>query len=578
MARNKLFSWKKSRMFPGRRGKSRREPLPQDEDETWAVSTAASESGGSANSAVPRKDSTSVLQHTRVLHQVVLEDCNESRNSFSSHQIRQNSTDSSSLTQRQPPSIGELEGPIEESFECVYQEEGDARVVTVTSMPESTTPSPLTHVIGEDRPASPSVLPESQVMRCACGPAAVALPSLSPPDWPQAPLLLRPKPNGGTKVLGIRWDGTSDYLWKPGQETTWWKVLEKSWETADRKTNPSEEPPKGEAVCDTSNGPATGPTSCPYTVILPINNGTEAPGKSLVVDFESRFFRGTFLLQLKNAKGTTRPGENKVGFFEENEPLRYRAQIRGQFTRRIPFYNLVTGTHLDRPCGKLPPKWVTWTAMKVLHFFAPQLQANLEPSVEHPHVVTPLGSAPRTIILEKALSSIEGESGMDGIDMGFLMATERAEPTKADGSILGRPNPIVDSLERARYRKKQLDKWYMARTEEPCTRLDQVYTFGFLQHLFDYQNFSLDAGNFSVVDMLNGQPLQFMAQVSAPPGKRRRRRRKRDPSDRPSSPTGEGLPEGGVAPLGPETALWAFEIWHESLWADAQAAHAQATA
>jgi hypothetical protein len=69
----------------------------------------------------------------------------------------------------------------------------------------------------------------------------------------------------------------------------------------------------------------------------------------------------------------------------------------------------------------------------------------------------------------------------------------------------------------------------------------------FLQHLFDYQKFSIDLGNIlhaNIQDLLDdGQLLQIMA-----------------------AHTNTNTTNGGDDPL----PLWSFEIWNESLLKDAK--------
>lgn len=364
---------------------------------------------------------------------------------------------------------------------------------------------------------------------CTCSQTRLHYPHLRPSEWPQGPLLLRPKPNGRTRILGIRKEGSNGkYLWTPGQVEPWWDVLRKDWHKPLATMSEESGHEKSGSL----------PKYCEYCVILPINNGCERPHESLVVDFESPLFVGTLLFRLRGTDGTTRePYNDDKGFFA-GKAIRYQAVIQGRFKKEMRFSDLVTGTRLDRPCGKLPPKWIMWTAMKVVQFFAPQLNAQLE-RCDKPYVLSALGSAPRTIIVRDSSKAAEKEEEFT------TMSRELSEPRIASESLLGRDNPIGNSLERARNRKKQLDQWFLAQTDSPRAVVDKVYTFEFLQHLFDYQNFHIDIGNSmhaKVKDLLNGQPLQLMA---------------------------EYFREG--QPIDPANKLWAFEIWNYCLWDDAVA-------
>lgn len=172
------------------------------------------------------------------------------------------------------------------------------------------------------------------------------LPPLDPKMWPQAPLLLRPRPNSGTRIVGIRRDAGVDYLWEPGMEKPWWHTLQDEWDSTEK--NPEEVAP-----------------FCECCVILPINNGNETQGESLVADFETELFHGSLMLRLRHAEGTTKEASDDSKGFFSGVPFRYQATIRGKFKENLPWTELMTGTRLDRRPGKTPPKWLMWTALKV---------------------------------------------------------------------------------------------------------------------------------------------------------------------------------------------------------------------
>eukprot|EP00980_Cylindrotheca_fusiformis_P022634 scaffold9523_cov103-Cylindrotheca_fusiformis.AAC.11 len=386
-----------------------------------------------------------------------------------------------------------------------------------------------------DSTATTTTESEESCCKCCCN-GTYGLPPLNPTrDWPQAPLLFRPKPNSGTKIIGIRRDkDDTEYLWKPGMERPWWQTLQEEW---------------GKNESGTSSTRFETPVApfCECCVILPINNGNEAKGESLVADFESSVFRGSLLLRLRHAEGTTKePSDDTKGFFA-GVPFRYQATIRGTFLENLPWTELMTGTRLDRPPGKTPPKWLMWTALKVgtqrkdycpcmhreahqsytwsflfaVHFFAPQLQTRLD--CERPYSISPLGSAPRTVTVT------------DGKPSDFL-GDDREEPTTPEQSLTGTAYPIKDALERARARKKHFDKLFGAKNKKDVLMTgDKTYTFQFLQHLFDYKTTSIDLGSFhhDLNDLLDGQPLQLMAEHG-------------------------------------DTVLWDFEIWNEILLNDAK--------
>lgn len=413
--------------------------------------------------------------------------------------------DSVARSQSEPPAASARrrrvnDSNLTEAFECVYGEHGSIMPETrqdLNSIPASSDRKDINGV-------------KSSVGFCRCSATRPVLPHLQPFEWPQAPLLLRPQPNGETRILSIRKESASQsegpFLWKPGQVQSWWEVLQKEW---------------GEPIAETQPSPAF----CEYCVVLPINNGNEKEGESLMVDFETPLFEGTLLCRLRDTHGTTRDtdADDETGFFAGKQ-IRYQAVLQGRFRQPVSFAHLVTGTRLERSCGKLPPKWLTWTALKVIHFFAPQLQAQLE-KTDHPYVLSPLGSAPRVLMVD---------------DQPSRLTEDRTEPNTAAQSILGRDNHVEDPLERARARRRQMDQWYQDEEKGktspmPVAQTDKVYTFEFLQHLFDYQKFVFDIGKHGIAaqDLLDGQPLQLMAEAHD------------------------------------QAKLWSFQIWHTSLWDDA---------
>jgi hypothetical protein len=348
------------------------------------------------------------------------------------------------------------------------------------------------------------------------------LPELVPTHWPQRPLLLRPTPNSGTTIHGVRFDSSSDYIWEPQMNKTWTQALDQLW------GRPTSQP----------NTLSHGSNQC---ASLPINNGNELPGQSLVIDFETSLFQGSLMLRLRNASGSTREAasSNKHGYFGQPETnhLRYQAVIRGKFKRDLAFTSLVTGHQLENKCGKLPLKWILWSGLKVVGFFAPQLSMKLD--VPKPYCLMPLGSTPRVIIVDK----------QDKTHKDSLLETPLQEPTIANKSLVNKAFAISNPLERARARKKAFDKLYCSKSTSLKTDLGTTYTFEFLQHLFDYGNFSIDlgaVGNVRAKDVLNGQPLQLMAKVQT---------------------------TTTTTPLSSNNVLWSFDLWNECLWEDAQKHH-----
>jgi hypothetical protein len=177
---------------------------------------------------------------------------------------------------------------------------------------------------------------------------------------------------------------------------------------------------------------------------------------------------------------------------------------------------------LDRPCGKLPAKWIVKGALNVVHFFAPQLQARLDGP--HPSCLTPLGSTPQSIIVE------------DSVSVRVNMEQMLEEPSQASVTLLGKASKASSSMQRARYRKKAFDRLFAEKNSTFLTDPSKTYTFEFLQHLINFDEFTFELGSMfgsvKLKPVLDGQPLQIMATA----GSRR---------------------------------LWSFDLWHENLIDDA---------
>lgn len=337
-------------------------------------------------------------------------------------------------------------------------------------------------------------------LQCRC--ERSNLPALAPEDWPQAPILLCPTPGSGTKIKGVRLGNAKDYMWEPGMHLSWSQVLAQRWGV------PGRHEPR--VAC------------CERCAVLPINNGNELENEELSIDFESDLFIGTLLVRVRHTEGTTKqPYDDNSGYFYELN-RRYQAVIRGRFKKCLPFTELSTGFQFQRRCGRLPAKWILRGGIKVLSFFAPQLDCQMEG--DKPHSLTPLGSTPQVICVdtEETLHSITAPN---------------EEPRENERSLLGYAASGSSSIQRARVRKKAFDKLFVQKSEEPRTDPSKIYTFEFLQHLLNFQDFSIELGSMlgsvDLKDLLDGQPLQIMAA------------------------------HGDHRP-------WSFDIWHQKLWDDAQ--------
>ena len=369
---------------------------------------------------------------------------------------------------------------------------------------------------------------------CSC--ATSFLPSVEPKDWPQAPLACRPTPGRGTKIKAIRFSNSNskEPLWVPGSHLTWSQRLEQHWSNETEQEQRRKRDQQPHYAC------------CEKCVLLPINNGNEAPGESLVIDFESELFEGSFLLRLRHSEGTTpEPYDDSTGYFTGMN-RRYQACVRGRFKKVLPFTELKTGFRLDRKFGKLPSKWVLKGALKVVTFFAPQLEIKFE-GVTKPYSTTPLGSSPQCINVddenENEHNCSDDENQSDTIEHSNaqmnLIEGIRVESSEAHRSLLGIGTEAKEKtpFQRAKMRKKAFDKLYAQKAQEPKTDPSKIYTFEFLQHMMNFQEFSIDLGNMmgslKLEEMLNGQPLPIMACHG-------------------------------------DQYLWSFDVWNECLWEQAK--------
>lgn len=379
---------------------------------------------------------------------------------------------------------------------------------------------------------------------CAC--ATSFLPSVEPKDWPQAPLALRPTPGRGMKIKAIRFSNSSEPLWVPGSHLTWSQRLEQHWGRQTEEELRKKRDLQPHYAC------------CEECIILPFNNGNEKPGEALVVDFESELFEGTFLCRLRHTNGTTpEPYDDEKGYFKGLN-RRYQVCIRGRFKYELPFTELTTGFRLDRKFGKLPSKWVLKGALKVVSFFAPQLDLKMD-GVEKPYSKTPLGSTPQCINVDDKEDEEDSKTGgysiissssdeektsytntieESNVRMNLLDGV-RVESSEAHRSLLGiaANSGQTTSLQRARMRKKAFDKLYAQKSPDPKTDPSKIYTFEFLQHMVNFQDFSIELGSMlgsiKLEETLDGQPLPIMAYYG-------------------------------------DKTIWSFDCWHECLWEQAQ--------
>ena len=329
----------------------------------------------------------------------------------------------------------------------------------------------------------------------------------SPPSqWPQCPLMIRPTPDTSTKIKGIRHVSSNEYKHFAG-------------------------------FC----------AGC----ILPINNGTEPKGESLVIDFESNHFVGTMLMRIQQAppvqSSSTTNIHNKSYF--DGKKRKFQAVVQGRFKTALPMSQCVTGQIFERPAGKLPAKWIVTSFIKFVSTLAPQLQADLGHA--KPRFLTPLVATAHTVIVEDSASSNNNPEAPELAGYYRNLEQEMVEPPATDPSSvmhnLGHdtthrgstpaPPPIA---KRMKLRKKAFNKIAAKKKVDPVFSTTKVYSFEFYQHLLDFgtEGLAVDMGrpigHVGLASITDGQPIKFMSAHQ--------------------DPTTKEL-----------DSLWSFDIWHESL-------------
>jgi len=323
------------------------------------------------------------------------------------------------------------------------------------------------------------------------------------------------------KIKGVRYASSKEYLATTTSPQTWWDVVRQQGDNVNENS---------------SSNSSNNNKMCEECMLLPVNNGNESNERTLVTDFQSPLFEGSLLLRIRGTPsartGQVEEDDSTYGYFHGMN-RRYQAVIQGRFLDKgeensLSMTDCVTGMSFYRKYGKLPPKWIVKGALKVIAFFAPQLDCQLDGPA--PRSITPLGSTPQVL-------KVENEAG------GSLAAMQE-EPTLDNETLLGEASDASTSLTRARFRKKAFDKLYASKSKHPLVDPTKVYTFEFLQHLVNFTELEIELGSFlgnlQLAEVLNGQPLQIVA--------------------------GKHDEEESKQLSSVENTLWAFDIWHEKLF------------
>eukprot|EP00804_Cyclotella_cryptica_P001352 CCRYP_014126-RB/>CCRYP_014126-RB protein AED:0.43 eAED:0.54 QI:0/0/0/1/1/1/2/0/699 len=199
----------------------------------------------------------------------------------------------------------------------------------------------------------------------------------------------------------------------------------------------------------------------------------------------------------------------------------------------------------------LPPKWVLRASVKIAGLFSPRIDADLECS--HPRILGPLCSMAQSLHVARGRDSPVMD--LPHVEPHFQSKESLVHDLRKNHSGGGVAGGGGGSHSSVQIRKKAFDSVYDARmatlslpqSSSPCFDPNAVYTFEFLQHLIDYNDFSLDfgsiVGKMKLGGALKGQPCRFVAGVVP---------RKGDIGERDLT-------------LGDLDCLWSFDLWHETL-------------
>ncbi len=244
---------------------------------------------------------------------------------------------------------------------------------------------------------------------------------------------------------------------------------------------------------------------------------------------------------------------------------------------------------LERPAGKLPPKWIVNGALNVVRFFAPQLQTSI--TGPRPYSLTPLGSTPQSLIVDDMEDDTDKMSYTDRMKCDVTMEVSQDEPKVDTNTLIGHASNASSSMQRARYRKKHFDKMYAdaahhqhynssSKSLQPegkslYTDPTKIYTFEFLQHLLSFDDFTIElgsiVGSIPLQNILHGQPLQIMSSYQKPIPLSSAGATTQESGTRATTGKASSISDSNHSNRLLQNRFWCFDIWHEMLYADAKA-------
>ena len=273
--------------------------------------------------------------------------------------------------------------------------------------------------------------------------------------WAKSDFRFRATPNSGTRIYGIRLDETDEYLWKPSMRMTPESFLSQLVEPFTSVGTQKD----GLLLEASKSGTEIPPVDQNSWAVLPINNGKEKRGKSLVIDFASRLFVGSLLIRIRGSKS-----EQSMS----NRPLyTLNVVIRGRFRKSISLTKMVSGDRINYSPQSMLPSWAVESGKRVLKTFAPDI--SIPHNDDEPDSITPLGSSPRAIVVQDSVTD--------------LMGDRREEPTKREETLIGKAFPLETSELRAIARKKAIDHLVACNAKHPVVDKTKTHTFEFIHRL-----------------------------------------------------------------------------------------------
>jgi len=298
--------------------------------------------------------------------------------------------------------------------------------------------------------------------------------------WPHGPLHITPTKGSETTIIGVRYASEKEYL--------------------------------------------------PHINHIPINNGYEEEGKSLVVDFYSKCFVGTILIRVKDVPIPNHAHQStKKGYFQSRKRT-FQNIIQGYFIDNYHMPSSMTG-QIFQKTSKSPPSFILNSAIKFFRVLSPQLDVQWGP--KRINLLSPLNSTAQSVHV------CSKEEMTDEKCSNLIENWDLEEPSKDHSNSIFNHHTFSDisgknTNDSRLYRKHIFDSLSSQHKKKPVQNAtfdtNKIYTFQFYQHLLDLNEYKLDilGSKWDLTKYLNGQPIKIYAGCD-------------------------------------DDVFWSFDIWHSSL-------------